>query len=111
MFEDNFQPERRNALKCMAWAGTGLVWAMKGGVLSASAFGAEMPATDADFTFVQVSDSHVGFNKGVYSNVLGTFQTAGRLQLRDDPGHMAGERLPVAGGQGTVCQQTSKQRE
>ena len=68
--------DRRGFLKCMAWAGTGLVWAMNGGVLSARAFGAQPAADDADFTFMQVSDSHVGFNKGVYSNVLGTFQTA-----------------------------------
>ncbi len=67
--------DRRGFLKCMAWAGTGVVWAMKGGILSARAFGAEA-ANDADFTFVQVSDSHVGFNKGVYSDVVGTFQTA-----------------------------------
>ena len=68
--------DRRGFLKCMAWAGTGLVWAMKGGVLSAKAFGADLPAGEADFTFVQVSDSHVGFNKGIYTDVLGTFQTA-----------------------------------
>ena len=29
-----------------------------------------------DFSFVQLSDSHVGFNKGVYGNVVGTFQLA-----------------------------------
>jgi 3',5'-cyclic AMP phosphodiesterase CpdA len=74
--ETNDGIDRRGFLKCMAWAGAGLVWAMKGGVLSARAFGADMPADDTDFTFVQVSDSHVGFNKGVYSDVLGTFQTA-----------------------------------
>jgi Icc protein len=68
--------DRRGFLKCMAWAGTGLVWAMKGGVLSARAFGADAAADAADFTFVQVSDSHVGFNKGVYTDVLGTFQTS-----------------------------------
>jgi 3',5'-cyclic AMP phosphodiesterase CpdA len=62
--------DRRGFLKCMAWAGAGLVWAMKGGVLSARAFGDEIAAAgDADFTFVQVSDSHVGFNKGVYTDV------------------------------------------
>ncbi|HSV13284.1 MAG TPA: metallophosphoesterase [Tepidisphaeraceae bacterium] len=70
--------DRRGFLKCMAWAGAGLVWAMKGGVLQSQAFGAD--ATDAgagaDFTFVQVSDSHIGFNKGVYSNVASTFQLA-----------------------------------
>jgi 3',5'-cyclic AMP phosphodiesterase CpdA len=68
--------DRRGFLKCMAWAGTGLVWAMKGGILSARAFGADAAADAADFTFVQVSDSHVGFNKGVYTDVLGTFQTS-----------------------------------
>ena len=68
--------DRRGFLKCMAWAGTGLVWAMNGGVLSARAFGKDVSTDSADFTFVQVSDSHVGFNKGVYSDVLGTFQSA-----------------------------------
>jgi len=70
--------DRRGFLQCMAWAGAGLVWTMKGGILSARAFGAaDAPANDAaDFTFAQVSDSHVGFNKGVYTDVLGTFQTA-----------------------------------
>jgi 3',5'-cyclic AMP phosphodiesterase CpdA len=67
--------DRRGFLKCMAWAGAGVVWAMKGGILSARAFGADTPA-DADFTFVQVSDSHVGFNKGIYSDVVGTFKTS-----------------------------------
>jgi 3',5'-cyclic AMP phosphodiesterase CpdA len=67
--------DRRGFLKCMAWAGAGMVWAMKGGILTARAFGADAAAA-ADFTFVQVSDSHVGFNKGVYTDVVGTFQTA-----------------------------------
>ncbi len=46
---------------------------MKGGILQSRAFGQAMP-DDADFTFAQVSDSHIGFNKGVYSDVVGTFQ-------------------------------------
>jgi 3',5'-cyclic-AMP phosphodiesterase len=69
--------DRRGFLKCMAWAGAGMVWAMKGGILTARAFGADVkPAGGEDFTFVQVSDSHIGFNKGVYTDVVGTFQTA-----------------------------------
>jgi 3',5'-cyclic AMP phosphodiesterase CpdA len=69
--------DRRGFLKCMAWAGAGLVWASKGGVLRSTAFGADMNTlADADFTFAQISDSHIGFNKGVYTNVLGTFQTS-----------------------------------
>jgi Icc protein len=69
--------DRRGFLKCMAWAGAGMVWAMKGGILTARAFGQDAPAAAADdFTFVQVSDSHIGFNKGVYTDVVGTFQSA-----------------------------------
>jgi len=46
-------------------------------ILQSHVFGAEPDAqTGADFTFVQVSDSHVGFNKGAYSDVVGTFQLA-----------------------------------
>jgi 3',5'-cyclic-AMP phosphodiesterase len=49
---------------------------MKGGILQSRAFGADTAAfADADFTFAQISDSHVGFNKGVYTDVIGTFQT------------------------------------
>jgi 3',5'-cyclic-AMP phosphodiesterase len=70
--------DRRGFLKCMAWAGAGMVWAMKGGILTARAFGqdAATAAAGDDFTFVQVSDSHIGFNKGVYTDVVGTFQSA-----------------------------------
>ena len=67
--------DRRGFLKCMAWAGAGVVWAMKGGILQSQALGAA-PTAAADFTFCQLSDSHVGFNKGVYSDVVGTFQLA-----------------------------------
>lgn len=67
--------DRRGFLKCMAWAGAGVVWAMKGGILQSHAFGAEAAAS-GDFSFIQLSDSHVGFNKGVYSDVVGTFKLA-----------------------------------
>jgi 3',5'-cyclic-AMP phosphodiesterase len=68
--------DRRGFLKCMAWAGAGVVWAMKGGILTARAFGADASADNADFSFVQVSDSHIGFHRGVYTDVVGTFQAA-----------------------------------
>lgn len=69
--------DRRGFLKCMAWAGAGVVWAAKDGILRSQAFGAD-PASmaGADFTFAQVSDSHIGFNKGVYGDVVGTFRLA-----------------------------------
>jgi len=67
--------DRRGFLKCMAWAGAGMVWAMKGGILQSRAFGDVTATADgSDFQFVQVSDSHIGFNKGVYTDVVGTFQ-------------------------------------
>src|SRR5436189_738611 len=83
--------DRRGFLKCMAWAGAGMVWAIKGGILRSQAFGAdgEPPGPgmeDADLTFVQVSDSHIGFNKGVYSDVVGTFQqTVDRVNALSKP--------------------------
>jgi 3',5'-cyclic AMP phosphodiesterase CpdA len=74
--ESNDGIDRRGFLKCMAWAGTGIVWAMKGGILQSRAFGAAAPeVAGASFSFAQVSDSHVGFNKGTYTDVVGTFQT------------------------------------
>jgi Icc protein len=57
---------RRNLLKCMAWAGTGVVWTVSGGVprtagLIGSASAAE--ATKGELTFVQISDTHLGFHQ------------------------------------------------
>jgi Icc protein len=71
--------DRRGFLKCMAWVGTGVLWSVHGGVLSSRAFGAEpAAATDAraDFSFVQISDSHIGFSKEVNKDVAGTLQLA-----------------------------------
>jgi hypothetical protein len=75
--------QRRRFFACMAWAGTGLVWTLAGGVPSASILGqaadgqprAEQPGP-GDFSFVQISDTHIGF-KGE-ANVEGqiTFHTA-----------------------------------
>src|SRR6516165_7968650 len=64
--------DRRGFLKCMAWAGTGLVWSING-VLSSAFLGSAHAATEgADFSFVQLSDSHIGFNKPANTDVLGT---------------------------------------
>jgi 3',5'-cyclic-AMP phosphodiesterase len=76
--------DRRNFLECMAWAGTGLLWTMMGGVptskllaLSANHAGASGgPGKAQDFSFVQISDSHIGFNKGANPDVAGTLQKA-----------------------------------
>ncbi len=69
--------DRRGFLKCMAWAGTGLVWTMSGGIPVSRAFAAgEKKSKDADFSFVQISDSHIGFNKPANPDVTATLQTA-----------------------------------
>jgi 3',5'-cyclic-AMP phosphodiesterase len=57
---------RRGLLKCAAWAGAGVLWTLRGGVLQSvpligTAQAAERPAKG--LSFVQISDSHIGFNK------------------------------------------------
>ena len=71
--------DRRGFLECMAWAGTGLIWTVSGGVLSSKAFaqGPQQEAgADAQFSFVQISDSHIGFNKEANKDVTATLQKA-----------------------------------
>jgi hypothetical protein len=69
--------DRRGFLECMAWAGTGLAWAVGGGVLSSRALGGEAGRTgQADFTFAQISDSHIGFMREPNKDVIGTLKTA-----------------------------------
>lgn len=73
----NEHPDRRGFLKCMAWAGTGLVWTVAGGVPSSRLLGAlkDQPA-GSGLTFVQISDSHIGFNKAANADVTATLQEA-----------------------------------
>jgi Icc protein len=71
--------DRRGFLKCMAWAGTGLVWTMSGGIPVSRAFAknsGKNASVAADFSFVQISDSHIGFNKPANPDVTATLQTA-----------------------------------
>lgn len=66
---------RRGFLKCMAWAGTGVVWVMSAGVLTSCNL---VPGAGrrGKFSFVQISDSHIGFNKEPNQDVTKTFQEA-----------------------------------
>jgi len=74
--------DRRNFLSCMAWAGTGLLWTMAGGVPTSKLFAATVGGDAAhskagsDFSFVQISDSHIGFNKAANQDVTGTLKLA-----------------------------------
>jgi 3',5'-cyclic AMP phosphodiesterase CpdA len=60
----------------MAWAGTGVVWTMAGGLTGSRVLGAAAPAEAADLTFVQISDSHIGFNKEPNKDVAATLKIA-----------------------------------
>jgi Icc protein len=71
--------DRRGFLKCMAWAGAGTVAILKGGILNSLPLGAaelKHAVAQADFSFVQISDSHMGFNKPANTDVVGTFKAA-----------------------------------
>jgi hypothetical protein len=67
--------DRRGFLECMAWAGTGLVWTVGGGVLASRSFGQTPDRPGAEsFSFVQISDSHIGFSKPINTDVAATLQ-------------------------------------
>jgi len=72
--------DRRGFLKCMAWAGTGTLCVMQGGVLKSFAFGSghklDGAAAKGDFAFAQISDSHIGFDKAANPDVTATLQVA-----------------------------------
>ena len=75
--------DRRNFLSCMAWAGTGLLWTMAGGVPTSKLFaatggkgGGKMNNPGSGFSFVQISDSHIGFNKPANQEVTATLKIA-----------------------------------
>ncbi len=65
---------RRHLLECSAWAGTGVVWAMVGGVPKAVAM--EHASKVTGFHFVQISDTHIGFDKQANPDVLKTLGDA-----------------------------------
>src|SRR3981081_942489 len=68
---------RRRVLECMTWAGTGVLWTISGGVpRSLGLVGSAQAAEPAGRTFLQISDSHVGFDKPANPNALGTLEEA-----------------------------------
>lgn len=75
--------DRRGFLKCMSWAGSAMIWTVAGGIPRSGLIGSAEAATTG-FTFAQISDSHLGFNKPVNPNVTGTFK-AGLDQIMAAP--------------------------
>lgn len=87
--QDRNGASRRQVLECMTWAGTGVLWTLVGGVprslglLDAAAATSVKPSS---FTFLQISDSHVGFDKAANPHATDTLKEAiGRV------GSMAGK--------------------
>jgi 3',5'-cyclic-AMP phosphodiesterase len=72
--DNNDGIDRRGFLECMAWAGTGVIWTIAGGVPSSRAFGQKARGSKGELSFVQISDSHMGFNKPANPDVTGTLQ-------------------------------------
>jgi len=79
--KDNHEWDRRGFLQCMAWVGTGAVWTLAGGVLKGTPL--EQKAREAMPTngmnglrFVQISDSHIGFDKPANPDVTATLAEA-----------------------------------
>jgi 3',5'-cyclic-AMP phosphodiesterase len=72
--------DRRGFLKCMAWAGTGTLCVMQGGVLKSFALSGlreqDAAAAKGELSFAQISDSHMGFSKPANTDVVSTLKAA-----------------------------------
>ena len=72
--------DRRGFLECMAWAGTGALCVLQGGVLNSFALGDVLRGkyghVKGELSFVQISDSHIGFNKAANPDVTATLREA-----------------------------------
>ncbi len=67
--------DRRQTLKCMLWAGTGVLWTVAGGVPASRLIGSAK-AAESGFSFVQISDSHIGFSKPANPDARATLDAA-----------------------------------
>jgi 3',5'-cyclic-AMP phosphodiesterase len=72
--------DRRGFLRCMAWAGTGALFVLNAGVLQSFGLSqianGEVKGIKGQLSFVQISDSHIGFNKPANPDVVGTLHAA-----------------------------------
>jgi 3',5'-cyclic AMP phosphodiesterase CpdA len=73
-------PGRRKALGCLsAWSGAAVVWTVVGGVpraLGATNDGMPPAAAAGALTFVQISDTHIGFKRPANPDVEGSLRRA-----------------------------------
>jgi len=77
---------RRKVLECMTWAGTGVLWTISGGVPRSLGLldDRALAAPQSGVSFLQISDSHVGFDKPANPNAIGTLEEAIR-QIKSLP--------------------------
>src|SRR5262245_27729349 len=75
-------PNRRKVLECMTWIGTGVLWNVAGRVPSTlGIIDSALAQQPKGFTFLQISDSHMGFDKPANPNTKGTLEEAiGRVK-------------------------------
>jgi 3',5'-cyclic AMP phosphodiesterase CpdA len=90
MSDDRMLLSRRNALKCMAFGGAGTLFVLSGGVftpidLAMAASDKQSAAKVGKPLFVQISDTHIGFNKEANPDVAGSLtQTIDIVNAMDD---------------------------
>ncbi len=67
---------RRGALECMVWAGAGVLWTVAGGVPRSGLIGPAQAAATTGLSFLQISDSHIGFKNPPNADTPGTLTEA-----------------------------------
>jgi Icc protein len=88
---DQRELDRRHFLQCMAWVGTGAAWAMSGGILRGAPLGQasqtpKMAHGGSGLRFIQISDSHIGFDKPANTDVTATLRLAiAKIKSEPDP--------------------------
>src|SRR5262249_52878224 len=71
------ETDRRGFLKCIGWAGTGLVWTVAGGVAASVGLAAAAETRKAaPFSFFKISASHIGFSKPFNPDTRVTYREA-----------------------------------
>ena len=85
--DEEHKTNRRGFLECMAWVGTGAVWTMAGGVLKGTPLEASangVTKMNDGLRFVQISDSHIGFNRPANTDVAATLRAV-TAKIKADP--------------------------
>jgi 3',5'-cyclic-AMP phosphodiesterase len=66
-----YEVSRRGFMQCLAWAGSGVLWTVTGGVLSSCSLSSQSTGSGS-FSFAQISDTHVGFSGAANRDAMAT---------------------------------------